>query len=62
MYGDMASLQEEEDKRSSEWYDSLPECDGCGSKIQDGFYWEIEGGTYCTDCAEELFRKEIELF
>lgn len=59
MYGDMVSMQEEEEKRALRWWNSLPECDGCGEKITDGFYWEIGEDKYCTECAATLFRKEI---
>ena len=59
MYGDMESMQADSDRQDEEWYASLPECDGCGCKITEGYYWEIGTDIYCTDCAAEIYRKEI---
>lgn len=59
MYGDMETMQVEYDHEDTKWYESLPVCDGCGEKITEGYYWEIDGQRYCTECAAELYRKEI---
>ena len=38
-------------------YEELPECDYCGEKITDDYYYEINGDLICEDCLKRNFRK-----
>lgn len=35
----------------------LPECSGCGEKIEDDFCYEINDEIICEECLERNFRK-----
>lgn len=34
----------------------LPVCDKCGKRIQDDFYWEIDGEILCERCMNDQYR------
>ncbi len=38
----------------------LPECAYCGEPIQATHLYLINGDTYCPECLENEFRKEVE--
>ena len=40
---------------------NLPECEYCGCKIQDDYYYEINGDTICEICMNLAFRKRLEI-
>lgn len=56
-YDQWVSHQAKQDERLAK----LPKCDFCGEPIQDEHCYQIDGKTYCTDCLNDQFRKEIEL-
>lgn len=46
------------ERRQQKWLDSLPKCDHCGKPIQDEYYFNVYGETYCGKCNITLFRTE----
>lgn len=40
----------------------LPECCECGEKIQDEYYFEINGEYICEECLNDNHRKRTEDF
>lgn len=42
----------EQEQRISE----LPVCEECGEPIQDDYYYEFEGLSYCPDCVSSHIR------
>lgn len=38
----------------------LPECSCCGEKVQEDYYFEINGEVLCVHCLNEYYRKDIE--
>ena len=43
----------EQEKRLAE----LPECDYCGEKITDDYYYNINGDVICEECLKKHFRQ-----
>lgn len=37
--------------------DELPECDYCGERITDDYYYVINGDVICEDCLKKHFRQ-----
>lgn len=35
----------------------LPQCDCCGDRITDDYFWKIGNEVYCEACARENFRR-----
>lgn len=48
------------DAEQNERLADLPECDICGQKIQDEYYYEIEGTSICCECLNRDFRKWVD--
>lgn len=38
----------------------LPLCDYCGEHIQDEHFYLINGESYCKECLDNYFKKDIE--
>lgn len=34
-------------------------CEECGRKVDDGYYYNIEGTVLCADCVDKLYRCEL---
>lgn len=41
-------------------FEELPECDYCGERITDDYYWYINGEILCEECLNSNFRKDNE--
>lgn len=41
---------------------NLPECEYCGHKIQDDFFYLINGEIICEECLNDSFRKRVDDF
>ena len=39
--------------------EKLPLCDYCDNRIQEEFYYEINGDNICVACLEKHFRREV---
>ena len=44
------------DKEQNEGLENLPVCKECGKPIQDEYYYDVNGDTYCDECMDG-FRK-----
>lgn len=49
-----------QDKEQAEREKRLPVCEECKSRIQDDFYWEIDGEILCEDCMNLRYRNYTE--
>lgn len=45
------------DAEQQERIAELPECDYCGIKIADDYYYVINGDVICEECLKENFRQ-----
>ena len=48
------------DSDNQDYIEKLPECDYCGSKIQDEFLYCINDEIICEDCLNDHFRKDVD--
>lgn len=47
------------DAEQERMLDRLPVCDHCRKRIDDDYYWDIEGTLYCEKCLNKEFRREV---
>ena len=40
--------------------EQLPMCETCGERVQDDYYYEIDGCIYCEECLNRQYRKDTE--
>lgn len=57
IFGRAPEWYEKEDEGGRDPIEPLPVCAECGEEIQDEYCWEINGETYCDDCARDLFQR-----
>ena len=38
----------------------LPICIGCGQRIDEEYFWNINGATYHEGCAAEVYRESLD--
>ena len=53
---DFGAWDEEQERK----LEQLPICDYCGERIQDDYYFDIDGDFYHEKCLCEQFRKSTE--
>ena len=50
------------DRQQAEYEARLPNCEKCGKRIDEDFYYEIDNQILCEDCMKELFERSTEDF
>lgn len=45
------------DLEESELEELLPECDGCGKRIDEDYYFKIDTEILCEDCVKNRYRR-----
>lgn len=58
-YNDLFDIYDREQARQQE---RLPDCSCCGGKIEDDFFYIIDGDYLCKECLDNEYRQEIENF
>lgn len=44
------------DAECEKWLNTLPQCDICGERIQDDYYYKIGTEVVCEECLKDNFR------
>lgn len=57
---DNYDLWEAHDREQAEELEKLPVCDCCGERIQDEYYYEIDGEILCEECLKDRYRRDTE--
>lgn len=57
---DNYDLWEAHDREQARREARLPVCEQCRERINDDFYWDIDGDILCGDCAATRHRKYTE--
>lgn len=55
---DNYSYFEKHDSEQADWEEKLPVCDYCGESIMDEYFYLIDNERICTECLEEMFKKQ----
>ena len=56
---DNYALWEAHDREQEEALEKLPVCDCCGERIQDEYYYDIDGEILCEECLKDRYRREV---
>jgi len=56
---DNYSQWEAHERKQQQLLDRMPKCDCCTKPIQDEYYFDIYGETYCESCLVKRFRMEV---
>ena len=56
---DNYDLFEMHDREQEAKLENLPVCDCCGERIQDEYYYDIDGEILCEECLKENYRREV---
>ena len=48
------------EQAQEELLDELPQCEECGTIIQDDYYYDIDGEILCEDCMCSKYRKKVD--
>ena len=56
---DNYELFQQHDAEQEELLEQCPVCICCGEHIQDEFYYDIDGDTYCDRCLKDTFLRFI---
>lgn len=59
---DNFDMWEANEARLEKLLERLPECENCGCKIDDDFYFDINDAIFCEDCLNIHHRKRVEDF
>lgn len=56
---DNYDLWEAHDREQEAELEKLPVCDCCGERIQDEYYYDIDGEILCEECLKDRYRREV---